>query len=270
MGHARRDWRDAVGVTTVFAELKMNWTASVGRPTLNLGLGFVISATLFAMIYKLMPRAHLQWKDVWGALSLPHCCSVWAKARSVCTWPPAGLLPPLVHRARWCLCCSGFIGQRMYFCSAPDSPGSMATLGFAPCDEKTLNNQPALLSARSYNAQRLAPTAGSGDHGDHRPSPQAIRKPAMNTDHRLLPLRRPTQAAGSGIWAHTLIWVLLVVAALLLAGFTAVVDDITERGELRRMQQRESGAFPPLDDLQTHGVDAERLLVMTGQKLAGR
>ena len=64
-----------VGVTTVFAELKMNWTASVGRPTLTLGLGFVISATLFTMIYKLMPRAHLQWKDVWGALSLPHCCS---------------------------------------------------------------------------------------------------------------------------------------------------------------------------------------------------
>ena len=36
---------------------------------LNLGLGFLITATLFAMIFKLMPRAHVEWKDVWvGAL----------------------------------------------------------------------------------------------------------------------------------------------------------------------------------------------------------
>ena len=33
--------------------------------TLNLGLGFVITATIFTMIYKLMPRAHVQWRDVW-------------------------------------------------------------------------------------------------------------------------------------------------------------------------------------------------------------
>jgi hypothetical protein len=34
-------------------------------------------------------------------------------------------------------------------------------------------------------------------------------------------------------WADALIWVLLAVAALLLAGFTAVVSDITERGSRR-------------------------------------
>ncbi len=32
--------------------------------TLNLSLGFLITATIFAMIYKLMPRAHVEWKDV--------------------------------------------------------------------------------------------------------------------------------------------------------------------------------------------------------------
>ncbi|MEZ5707564.1 MAG: YihY/virulence factor BrkB family protein [Burkholderiaceae bacterium] len=36
---------------------------------LNFAFGFLITSTIFAMIYKLMPRAHVQWKDVWvGAL----------------------------------------------------------------------------------------------------------------------------------------------------------------------------------------------------------
>lgn len=41
------------------------WIAQV----LNLGLGFVLTALIFAMIYKLMPRVQVQWRDVWvGAL----------------------------------------------------------------------------------------------------------------------------------------------------------------------------------------------------------
>lgn len=52
-----RWWSDTLGAWV--------WVAQ----TLNLSLGFVITATIFAMIYKLMPRAHAQWKDVWvGAL----------------------------------------------------------------------------------------------------------------------------------------------------------------------------------------------------------
>lgn len=94
----------------------------------------------------------------------------------------------------------------------------------------------------------------------------------MNNDHRLLPDSRPKRAADSGVWTHALIWVLLVVAALLLVGFTAVVNDITERGELRRVQQRASGSFLPLDGdgLQPQGVDVARLISITGDKLAGR
>jgi membrane protein len=35
----------------------------------NVAFGFVISTAIFAMIYKLMPRAQVRWKDVWiGAL----------------------------------------------------------------------------------------------------------------------------------------------------------------------------------------------------------
>ena len=92
----------------------------------------------------------------------------------------------------------------------------------------------------------------------------------MNTNQPFLPPRRPTQTAEGSVWSHALIWVLLVVAALLLVGFTAVVKDITEQGELRRAQQRATGSFVPLDELQTQGVDMARLLHMTGQKLVGR
>ena len=46
------------------------WSASLGdwiwmAQTLNFALSFMITATIFAMIYKLMPRAHVEWKDVW-------------------------------------------------------------------------------------------------------------------------------------------------------------------------------------------------------------
>jgi membrane protein len=33
--------------------------------TINLLISFALTATIFAMIYKFMPRAHIQWKDVW-------------------------------------------------------------------------------------------------------------------------------------------------------------------------------------------------------------
>jgi hypothetical protein len=92
----------------------------------------------------------------------------------------------------------------------------------------------------------------------------------MNTNQHLLPPRRPIQTAEGSVWTHALIWVLLVVAALLLVGFTAVVKDATERGELRRVQQRASGSFMPLDGLPTRSVDAARLMSMTGEKLSGR
>lgn len=52
-----RWWSDTLGAWTLVAQ------------GLNLGVGFLITSVIFAMIYKLMPRAHVQWKDVWvGAL----------------------------------------------------------------------------------------------------------------------------------------------------------------------------------------------------------
>lgn len=57
-------------VGAVITALGRWWSDTLGEwawlaQSLNLGLGFVITATGFAMIYKLMPRVRVEWKDVW-------------------------------------------------------------------------------------------------------------------------------------------------------------------------------------------------------------
>ena len=83
-------------------------------------------------------------------------------------------------------------------------------------------------------------------------------------------LNASVKPPSSSAWTHALIWALLAVAGLLLVGFTALVDDITERGELRRLQQRSSGTLLLPDELKARGVDVMRLVAMTSDKLAGR
>ncbi len=92
----------------------------------------------------------------------------------------------------------------------------------------------------------------------------------MNTHHSLLSRRDGAPADKTDHWTHVLIWVLLAVAALLLVGFTVVVDDITQRGELRRVQQRGSGSWVLHDNLPIHDGDVVRVLSIAGEKLAGR
>ncbi len=92
----------------------------------------------------------------------------------------------------------------------------------------------------------------------------------MNTPSNPAAQRNPTHVSWTGTWAHALTWVLLAVAGLLLVGFTAVVDDITQRGEQRRVQQRASGSLLLPDELQARGVDVLGLVALTGEKLVGR
>lgn len=92
----------------------------------------------------------------------------------------------------------------------------------------------------------------------------------MNTPSPLLSRRSATHAFWRSAWAHTLIWMLVTVAALLLVGFTALVEDITQRGELRAVQQRASDSLLLPEEMQTRSMDVVRLLFMTGEKLAGR
>lgn len=92
----------------------------------------------------------------------------------------------------------------------------------------------------------------------------------MNTYHPMSSRSQPTHANTRGNGTHVLIWVLLAVAVFLLVGFTALVNDITQRGELRRVQQRDSGSLLVADDFQTDGVDVVRLLSMASDKLSLR
>jgi len=85
-----------------------------------------------------------------------------------------------------------------------------------------------------------------------------------------MPSRESDQLSSAEAWKHVIIWILLVVAALLLVGFTAVVDDMTQRGDLRRVHQSASGSLPLPDDLSHPGIDLLGILSLTGHKLVGR
>nr|WP_082877080.1 YihY/virulence factor BrkB family protein [Hydrogenophaga crassostreae] len=57
-------------VGAVVTALGRWWSSALGSwewvaQGLNFGVGYLLTSVIFAMIYKLMPRAHVQWKDVW-------------------------------------------------------------------------------------------------------------------------------------------------------------------------------------------------------------
>ena len=88
--------------------------------------------------------------------------------------------------------------------------------------------------------------------------------------HSHLPFRRtPHHLLWSSAWGQALLWALLTVTALLLVGFTAVVQDITQRGELPRLQQQVSSALTLPEELQALGVEGWRMLSIPDEKLAG-
>lgn len=59
-----------------------------------------------------------------------------------------------------------------------------------------------------------------------------------------------------------LIVVMLSIAALLLSSFMSLLEDMNERGEMRRMQQRTTGSLLLIDELPLpSGADARMLTV---------
>ena len=106
-----------------------------------------------------------------------------------------------------------------------------------------------------------------------RADPNDTAEPSLNPSPPPLCTRaRPAsdEASWPGTWAHALIWLLLAVAGLLLVGFTALVNDITERGELRRSQQRSTGSLLLPDEPKARAVDVTTLLTLTGERWLGR
>ncbi len=61
---------------------------------------------------------------------------------------------------------------------------------------------------------------------------------------------------------HVLIAMMLAVAALLLAGFMSLLDDMNERGEQRRLQQRTTGSLLLADELRMSSVSDVRVLTV--------
>ena len=90
----------------------------------------------------------------------------------------------------------------------------------------------------------------------------------MNTIHRLLSYT--THDTENSTWGHVVLWVLVTVAALLLVGFTSVVDNFSQHGEMRRMQQRVSGSFLLPSEMPSGTVDAPRLMSNREENLASR
>ena len=62
------------------------------------------------------------------------------------------------------------------------------------------------------------------------------------------------------ILPHVLIAMMLAVAVMLFAGFLSLLDDMNERGEQRRLQQRTTGSLLLVDELRVPDVAKVRVL----------
>lgn len=87
----------------------------------------------------------------------------------------------------------------------------------------------------------------------------------MNNPSHFLSRRSAIHVFWRSNWSHALVWALVTVAALLLVGFTALVEDITQRGELRAVQQRASDTLLLPEEMQTRSMNVVRLLFMSSE-----
>ncbi len=66
--------------------------------------------------------------------------------------------------------------------------------------------------------------------------------------NRLSSLPAPRDDSWFTFFSNALVWVLFAAAGLLLMWFVAVLDDVTQRGEQRRIQQRATGSLILADE----------------------
>lgn len=60
---------------------------------------------------------------------------------------------------------------------------------------------------------------------------------------------RPQADSWFSYFSNALVWLLFAAAGLLLMWFVAVLNDVTQRGEQRRLQQRTTGSLILADEL---------------------
>lgn len=63
---------------------------------------------------------------------------------------------------------------------------------------------------------------------------------------------------------HVLIAVMLSIAAMLLSSFLSLLEDMNERGEMRRMQQRTTGSLLLRDEIAVPSLADARVLTAAG------
>lgn len=71
-------------------------------------------------------------------------------------------------------------------------------------------------------------------------------------------------------FANAFVWLLFAIAGLLLMWFVAVIDEVTQRGEQRRLQQRTTGSLILADEAARRGRLAAGVLTASQETLAAR
>lgn len=71
--------------------------------------------------------------------------------------------------------------------------------------------------------------------------------------NRIPPMPGPRDGGWFSYFSNALIWLMFAAAGLLLMWFVAVLDDVTQRGEQRRIQQRATGSLILADERRERG-----------------
>lgn len=72
------------------------------------------------------------------------------------------------------------------------------------------------------------------------------------------------------VFSNALVWLLFATAGLLLTWFVAVLNDVTQRGEQRRLQQRTTGSLILADEAARRGQFPAAVLTVSNETLAAR
>ncbi|MBU7571890.1 MAG: hypothetical protein KAF64_00945 [Hydrogenophaga sp.] len=89
----------------------------------------------------------------------------------------------------------------------------------------------------------------------------------MNSTTHMSP---PRDSGWLGVFSNALVWLLLATAGLLLMWFVAVLNDVTQRGEQRRLQQRTTGSLILADEAARRGPLPAAVLTASNEKLITR
>jgi hypothetical protein len=81
---------------------------------------------------------------------------------------------------------------------------------------------------------------------------------------------RPHDDSWIGFFSHALLWLMLSAAGLMLAWFMAVLEDVTQRGEQRRVQQRLTGSLLLSDELKARAGSGDRVISVASDTAAVR